>query len=591
MLAFLRVRDLAVLRDVEVSLGPGLNVLTGETGAGKSLLVDAVALLMGERIDTALVRQGESVATVEGQFSGLAADEESLLTEAGLSAGEEDGLLVRREIRTDGPHRLFLNGSLAPVALLRRLMKQRLALHGQNRHLVLAAGEAQREALDAVALTGAERAALAAAWRQVRAAVAERQALEARLAGGDRDRDLLGRQLRAFDTLAPRPGEEEALREEERRLAGTEERARRLMEILAALTDDEDAIVPRLARHAGELARLASVDTRAAPLAERWREVSVTLADLAADLRALAPDEQDDPERLASVQARLAALQSLRRQHGGSWEDVLEFAAAARRRLSELEDADEARQRQAAAESRARAGFAALAAAASERRRATAAHLSAGVTAQLGELGLPGARFGIAVRPPADPGASAEDLSAGSGPHGWDRVEFGFAPHAGEEERPLARVASGGELSRLMLALHLAADGQGDAATLIFDEVDAGIGGATAGRVGDRLHRAARARQVICVTHLPEIAARADHHLAIRKAVRAGRARTHVERVEGEARIDELARMIGSSVSPATARRHAEALLSGASSGPRPAARGRRKEAGLGRAGGLPGIV
>ena len=591
MLAFLRVRDLAVLRDVEVSLGPGLNVLTGETGAGKSLLVDAVALLMGERVDAALVRQGESFATVEGQFSGLDADEAAALGDAGLRTAEEDGLLVRREIRTDGPHRLFLNGSLAPVAVLRGLMKRRLALHGQNRHLVLAAGEAQREALDAVALSGPERAALAAAWREVRARREAGRTLEARLAGGDRDRDLMARQLQAIDTIAPRPGEEEALRAEERRLAGTEERARGLQEILAVLTDDEDAIVPQLSRQAGALGKLARIDTRAEPLAERWREAGLALADLAADLRALAPDDQDDPERLAGVQSRLAALQSLRRQHGGTWEGVLTFADETRRRLAELEDADEARRRQAAAESRARAAFATLATAASERRRATAARLAGAVTAQLGELGLPGARFGIAVQAPAADPAAAEDLVPESGPHGWDRVAFGFAPHAGEEERPLARVASGGELSRLMLALHLAADGQGDAATLIFDEVDAGIGGATARCVGDRLRRAARSRQVICVTHLPEIAALADRHLAIRKAVHAGRARTHVDRVEGEARIDELARMIGSSVSPATARRHAEALLSGAPEQPRPTARRGRKEAGLGRAGGLPGIV
>ncbi len=576
MLNYLRVRNLAVLRDVEAAFGPGLNVLTGETGAGKSILVEAVGLLLGERADGGLVRPGERMAVVEGQLDGLRRSDRQMLEAASLPLPDEDSLVIRREIASDGPNRVFVNDRLTSLATLKELAAGLVALHGQNRHLTLATPEAQRRDLDARCLNPVRRQALAGAWRELQQALAG-EAAHATAAGEAAGQlDLLRHQLREFDALAPAEGEDEELAQEVRRLASVQERASLAGALAVALVDDDDALGARLARARQDLTRLAELDSRVAPALVRMEEAAVALAEAAELVRDALPDEDEDAGRLDAAQGRLAALQALKRRHGGSLDAAREFAQRARERIADLEDHDGTARRLRKASLAAAARFHALALEVRDARLQAAAALEQQVAGELPDLGLAGAR--LEVRCTGTPPPSASDPEAvrdAGGPAGYGQVEMRFTAHAGEAARPLARVASGGELSRLMLAMHLAATGaeeDGEPATAIFDEVDAGIGGAAALAVGQRLARAARQRQVICVTHLPQVAALARRQLRIEKAVVDGRPDTTVTALEGEARVEELARMLGEGMAPATARRHAEALLAGG----RPAAGGTR---------------
>jgi DNA repair protein RecN (Recombination protein N) len=566
MLTFLRVRNLAVLRDVEVALGAGLNVLSGETGAGKSILVDALGLLLGERADAERVRRGASSAIVEGEFTSASPETRRALKEAGIDAEEEEPVVVRRELSTEAPNRVFVNETLTSLATLRTLMEPLVALHGQNRHLTLAGRDAQRRFLDTACLPGEDLTGLAQAWRGLMEAVERREAHEGMLAQAAQRLEWLRFQLEEIDGLDPRPGEDEELRREERLLATAEERASRSGRLLGLLLEDESSAATLLARAETELEALSAMDSRLDGTVERLREVGYVVEDLVARFRASMPAEEADPSRLAGIQDRLAALQTLARKHGGSLAGALAFAEGARREVDELEDGEETTRVLRQREREAAARFDEQAREVGRRRRAAARKLSAAVESELADLDLAGARFRIQVSgdgPPAP--ADVASVVERGGPSGYERVEFLFAAHPGDKMLSLAKTASGGELSRLMLALYLVtdSDGGGGPQTSVFDEVDAGIGGRAAGAIGHRLLQTAGRRQVICVTHLPQIAALADRHLRLAKAVIRKRPATAVTRLEGDERVNELARMLGEGESPETARRHAEALLSG----------------------------
>jgi DNA repair protein RecN (Recombination protein N) len=575
MLTYLRVRNLAVLRDVTVELGPGLNVLTGETGAGKSILVDAVGLLMGDRADAGLVRSGAERGEIEGQFEpGPGA--RAVLAAAGLDGGEGE-LVVRREIATAGGNRVFINGRLATLSLLRDLAAAQLALHGQNRHLTLAEAESQRRFLDGLALNAGALKELGEAWRELGAATRARAEHQERLADAARRLDTLRHQVREIEALAPRPGEDTGLRLEERRLATAADRAEISARVVGRLLDEDDAVVAILSRCAADLERLAELDPALAGLRDRLEAALVEIEDVACDVRDAAPDGDGDGGRLAPVQERLAALQALSRKYGGTLEAVLAEAERMRAECADLEDGAAADRRLAAAEEVAARRFDELSRRAGRARRRAGRDLGRRVRGELADLSLPGARLEIAVQSSAPPGgAGADHVRAAGGPGGYDRVRFRFTAHAGEELRDLARTASGGELSRLMLALTLVArdgaDGEGPL-TFIFDEVDAGVGGDTARAVGERLRRVAAGRQVLCVTHLPQVAALADRHLHVSKESGAGqRPDSRVRALNDDERVLELARMLGGGSAPETARRHARALLEGAREQPPEAA-------------------
>ena len=520
MLVELRVRDLGVIDDLTLHLGPGMTALTGETGAGKTLLIEALELLMGGRADPALVRSGSEAALVEGRFL--------------LEAGE---IVLSREVPADGRSRAYVDGRMANAAALAEVGAGLVDLHGQHAHQSLLRLPAQRASLDRYG---------GISTAEVEAAEGAVAAVDARLAelGGDerliaREVDLLTFQLAELDGAGlDDPGEEEALQEEESLLAAAgslREAAERAHELLAA--DEQSADLLGQARSAlGSHAVFAE-------LAARLEAVGLELQDVAAELRSRAELLEDDPARLAAVQERRHLLSELRRKYGSDLAEVIAYRDSARQRLADLQAGDARRAELAAERQAALARLAAAEQALGDARRAAAPRLSGEIESRLRLLALPQARLEIAV--PAE----------GRG----EAVEFGFGANLGEPVLPLSKVVSGGELARAMLATRLVLSGAPP--TLVFDEVDAGIGGEAALFVGRALAELGERHQVLVVTHLAQVAAFAASQVAVRKEERKGRTVTTASIVEGEERLAELSRMLSGQPESATARRHATELL------------------------------
>ncbi|HEX5475669.1 MAG TPA: DNA repair protein RecN [Vicinamibacterales bacterium] len=522
MLRFLSIRHLAVIDRLELEFAPGLNVLSGETGAGKSILVGAVGLLVGGRASADLVRTGETQADVQAVFE--AAD------------GRE--LIVRREVSAQGRSRAFVDGELVTGAALRELTSRLVDLHGQHEHQVLLDPATHLDLLDEYAGLGDARAAAADAFRAWQRVRDERQ----RLVMNEREKgaraEFVGFQLREIESVAPRPGEDEELTATRRVLANADRLQRLCDEAYGRLYEGDEAALPGLAavwKHVGELAGL---DPAFAPYAAMRDTVKAQLEDLAFFLRSYAAGIDASPERLQEVEDRLAALERLKKKHGPSLEEVLARAAELRRELDLVEHATERAAALDAELTAARRAYRDRAGALSVARRRAAEGFARALEASLAELAM--ARTRCEVRFDAN-----DDGEAHWTDRGLDRGEFHFSPNPGEDVRPLARIASGGELSRVMLALKTLATTDDPGKTLIFDEVDAGIGGASADVVGARLRRLGDRFQVLCITHLPQIAAYGTQHYLIEKAVRAGRTITHVAALSGADRDREIARMIG----------------------------------------------
>ncbi len=548
MITELRVRDLVTIADVTLPLGPGLNVLTGETGAGKSMLVDAVALLLGARADSSLVRPGAARAVVEGALDAGDAPLRRRVEELGVEP--EDGrLIIRREIGGDGRSRAWVNGSPTTIGTLGRLGALLVDLHGQHETQSLLQAEGQREILDAFAGAAPERAALEDAWRSVATLRAEETALQEKRDEVRRRADYLRHVVQEIDAAKLHPGEDESLDLEARRLAhaGTlAEQAQRLAQLLDG--EDEGAL------HAlGQAERLLGGLERIDASVGAWRELLdgayAGLSELARLAGGYADGLEDDPTRLAEIERRRDVIYRLKQKHGATLEAVLETRAQAARELDLLDTADlDLRQlgaRRVAAEGAAQAAADAL----SAKRREAGGRLARGVSRLLPQLGLGGGRLEVELAP------LGRIDSAGQ-----EGITFLVRLNAGMEPRPLARAASGGELSRIMLALKVVLARHDQVPTLIFDEIDAGIGGEVGAEVGAALAEVAARRQVLVITHLPQIAARAERHLVVSKAAKRGVATSDVQQIHGEDRVGEIARMLGDA-DAATARQHAAALL------------------------------
>jgi DNA repair protein RecN (Recombination protein N) len=552
MLRELRLRNFAVVESVTVACEPGLNVLSGETGAGKSIVVDAIVLVRGGRAQADIIRTDADTATVEALFEvpkGGAV--EALLAGAGLGA-EEGQVVVRRELARSGRHRAFVNDSPVTVGLLERLGEVLVDVHGQHEHQRLLQTGAQLEVLDRFAEADGLREAVGELYLRHRAAA---EAL-AGLREAERDRaqreDLLRFQVSELTAAGLRAGEEDELQLERRRLQHADRSAASLGEVMRLLHDDPDAAVSRLARAARLLQDLGRVDPAFGGPAEAVDATQIQTAEAVLALRSLRAGIEPDPERLEAIEERLALLARLKRKYGDTVEAMLAFRATAAGELERLERHEEVVGAQTRRVDELAAELLAAATTLSARRRTAAGRLAPAVQRELRALGMERSRFEVALD-----GAG----TAGLGPRGLDRVEFRFSANPGEELRPLARIASGGELSRSMLALCAVLAAADPVPTLVFDEVDAGIGGAVAHVVAQKLGQAAAGRQVLCVTHLPAIAARAEHHLRVSKAVRSGRTRATVEVLTGEIRVEELARMLGGAPVTEAARRHARELL------------------------------
>ena len=518
MLRYLSIQHLAVIERLEIEFDAGFTVLTGETGAGKSILVEAVGLLLGARASSDLVRTGEQLATIQAIFD----------------TGHEE-VIVRREITSQGRSRAFVNGALATSGALRDLAGRLLEMHGQHEHQGLLVADSHLDLLDGYAGLEQARDQVASLHQRVTALRAERDTLRiderqklARL-------DLLTFQRDEIEKAGLHAGEDEALEAERQVLANAEKLQRLSAEAYELLYERDEAVLSALNAVWKRVADLAAVDARAQPYLEARAGVASQLEDLAFFLRDYAEHIDASPGRLQAVDDRVGLMDRLKRKYGPTLADVIAHAETCREQLAALQSSDERAVEVAALLLAAEGEFRRHAEQLSEARRAAATRFARELVAALGDLAMGRTRFEVRF----------EALTAEAwGPRGLDQIEFFVSPNPGEDLRPLTRVVSGGELSRLMLAIKTLTSRTGKGATMIFDEVDAGIGGHTADVVGRRLQSLAADAQVLCITHLPQIAASADHHYRIAKSVRGSRTVTDVERLDAEGRRQELARMI-----------------------------------------------
>ncbi|GAB4375883.1 MAG: DNA repair protein RecN [Acidobacteriota bacterium] len=559
MLRELHVENFVLARTVQIELHPGLNLITGETGAGKSLLVNALAVVLGERAEAAFVRRGESRAVVQAIFDvSRRPDIVEALAAAGFDAPDGE-LLVRREISADGRSRAFLSGAPVTVGMLRQLMRGLVELHGQHEPQTLFVPEMHRQLLDRFGDCGALLEAVRRAAREIRDLDGRLAEIAERARQREQRRELLSFRLAEFEAVAPVRGEEDELRRERERLRHAEEIAQALEGALDVLYEGEDAAQDRVHVAARRLRTHAERDPLYEDLADRLDDVRTALQEIATDLRGALEEVTADPGRLDEVEERLLALERLRRRFdGATLDDIIASADEMRRELDGLAEEEDAAEELRARRERAVEAYRQAAAALSARRAEAAARLADEVSRLLAGLAMKDAR----LEPQLRTRALDELLAAGPPEEGADEVEFLLAANPGEPARPLRKVASGGEISRVMLALDIALGSGLPRRCLVFDEVDQGLGGEAADRLGEFLARAAREHQVVCITHLAQVAARADRHVYVTKKVRSGRTVAVVRPLEDEYdRVEELARMLSGSVVTETARRHAEELL------------------------------
>lgn len=551
MLRELHVRNYAVIEDLRLELQPGLNVLTGETGAGKSLIVGALSLLLGERATSDVVRAGRDRALVEGVFDCSSAPEPMRMCEEQGIELDGDWLILRREVLREGRNRAWVNGSAATAGFVRQLGQRLVDLHGQHEHQALLRREAQRTILDAFA--GATDVA-----RRVQAAHGRLTGVGMRIedtraeAAAIRERtDLLEFRAREIESAGLAPEEDEKLAVEARRLEHSEDLMGLSAALHSAVYGDDGSLVEALGGLSRQVDELVRIDPAASEIAALYAESKTTLQELGRRLAAYQNSVEHDPERLEELRARLDLIHRLKRKYGGSIDDVIRAGAAAREALDSAERSVLDLEVLAREEIAARAELAREAAALTESRRAATALLQREVTGLLQELGMEGGRFQVRLEALAELGA-----------HGAEQVEFEVSLNPGFDPGPLSRVASGGELSRVMLALKTVLAGVDDVPCLVFDEIDSGVGGRVAHRVAERLALVASNHQVFAITHLPQIASRASVHLYVEKVEVDGLASARVVKLEGEARVEELARMLGGDPGRETSRKHAAELLS-----------------------------
>ncbi len=561
-LTSLRIRNLALVDELEWRLGSGFLAVTGETGSGKSIILGALKLLLGERADKTLIRTGADACVVEAVFE--LPDHAALnpwLEEQGVEPCEGGQLLLKRSFAHSGANRQFINASPTTLAVLRELGDSLIDLHGPHDHQSLLSVEKQRDLLDAFAGATALRREYEALYRELNALVAEHEALSTGEAALEREMDLLRHQAAEIEAAALRSGEEEELLGRYR-VAGN---SRRLAELCAQIatrfSEAEEAVLPAL----GELTRLfrelEKLDPAAAEFARRHGGAVAELEDLAQGVGQYATALDLDPEQLAALEERVTLLETLKRKYGPGLEEVIAFGERAAQRLRKIASRGEELEALAARIEAARRALLEKGKALSARRATAAPKLAADVRGQLRDLGFQKSEFEIALNrlnglegsdSPANPGP-------GPGPHGLESAEFLFAPNPGEPAKPLKAIASSGEISRIMLALKSSLAGQDHVALLVFDEIDANVGGEIAHTVGAKMRSLGSRHQVLCITHLPQVAAAAAAQFVVSKEFREQRTLSRLAEVAGEERVAEIARMLGGRSASALA--HARELL------------------------------
>jgi DNA repair protein RecN (Recombination protein N) len=583
MLKSLNISDFAVIRRLNIDFGQGLNLLTGETGSGKSIIVDALGLLLGNRASAEQIRTGEEVARVEAVFE-LPEERErvlrGILAEVGVSI-EEEALLIRREINLRGRSRVFINDQLVTAAILRQLQPFLVEIHGQGEQRSLLSQQSHMELLDGFAGCSDLVRRVAEACAQWQSAVKALRLLQQEMVNRERDTELLQFQLTEIESVGPRAGEDEELQRERKLLAHAERVQQLGAGAYAELYENDESVIARLSHIGRQLEELSEIDARAAGALELFRSGVVSLTEVAEALRGYENGLEVSPGRLAEVEHRLAALERLKYKYKTDLRGVIEIQAELSERLSGLTNLAEREQSLLESLKRAEAQYRSAAKLLTIKRREAAPRLERSVMADLRHVAMEQTRFIVEIET-ASPDTENEASSAGAAglvsvepsaqgfftPHGADRVEFLLSANPGESPRSLSRIASGGELSRLMLTLRTVGQGLESSAqasgTVVFDEIDVGIGGRVAEAVGRRLKTLAKTRQVLCVTHQPQIARFADHHFVVEKVVQGGRTITTAKELQADERVGELARMIGGEETVATTRDAARWLLDNA---------------------------
>jgi DNA repair protein RecN (Recombination protein N) len=550
MLQQLRIRNLAIVEDVSVSFGSGLNVLTGETGAGKSIIIGALGLVLGERADKGLIRSGEDSCSVEASFE-LADPEgvDAILDELGLEACEDGVLIVRRTVSGSGSGKVFVNDSPATVQVLKRLGDLLVDMHGPHDHQSLLSCEFQLDLLDAFGHTWKTRGRYEEAYRLMLDARRQKDALDMDEDAAARELDLLSFQCKEIEAAELDDTDEEALEQEHTTVAN----AGRILElaegIQTALTEGDSSAFDGLAFAQKALAEMTGLLTDASAWQEEAESIAVQIQELASGVSSRAQTIEGDPGRLQWLEDRMALLHRLKRKYGGTVEDIQAFYRASRQRLDALQSRESQLEELDAALRAALQGVREAGEALRKERTVAAGKLADAITRELRDLGFAHAAFEVALD------------QAEPGPSGIDAIEFGFAPNMGENMRPLRAIASSGEISRVMLAIKAILAAHDRIPVLVFDEIDANVGGETATAVGEKLHAVAANHQILCITHLPQVAVQGQRHFVVGKQVSEGRTRTCVEPVEGDRRTEEVARMLGGRDLTTVTLKHAGEML------------------------------
>jgi DNA repair protein RecN (Recombination protein N) len=561
MLKELNIKNFAIIDQLRVEFTPGLNVLTGETGAGKSIVVDALSLALGERANADLIRTGCQEAVVEAAFelshAGMK-DVALLLAEQGIQVNPDEDLIVRRVLSSSGKNKVYINGSLANLTTLSALGTNLADIHGQHEHQSLLSLDRQLDLLDAFGGLNGLREAFACAYRQLQDVRKQLAELET----GERDRaqreDMLRFQKNEIEAAMLNPAEDAELAGEQKVLANAEKLAG-----LAAMVDEtlyaaDDSVLANLKKAVEGLKEIAEIDGRLAGAVQLCESGKAQIEEAAREMSSYRESVEFDPKRLEQIGDRLDLIQKLKKKYGATVEEILAFGAKAAAELGRMEKRSEEIEGLKSEIQAIKFGLTDKAAELTRKRGASAKDLEKKVEAELGHLGMKKTTFSVHIS-----GESGGDTLDGRklGPRGGDRVEFLISPNPGEEPKPLAKIASGGELSRIMLALKTILMEGDEIPTLVFDEVDAGIGGAVAEEVGKKLKRIASKHQVFCITHLAQIASMATSHYGVSKSVKKDRTSTEVRLLDAKERVDEIARMLGGKTITDATIKHAEEII------------------------------
>ncbi|UGS90251.1 DNA repair protein RecN [Ralstonia wenshanensis] len=567
MLRSLTIRDFVIVHALDLDLADGFTVFTGETGAGKSILIDALALTLGERADAAVVREGAPRADITAEFD--VHPHVAAWLEAHELHDDEGVILLRRTVDAAGRSKAFINGAAVTLAQLREVGEQLVDIHGQHAHQLLLKADAQRSLLDAHAgLEGAVRV-VGERYREWHAVVRAREAAEQQSREVQLERERIEWQVNELQKLGPQPGEWEEVQAEHHRLSHAASLIEGTRAALDGLSESEGAVLTQLGATLHTLRELAEIDPALTDVLAALEPAEVQIQEAVHTLARYADRAELDPDRLAEVDARMQALHTMARKYRVAPETLPAELAERQAQLAALQAASDLDALQAQ-EAQTQAAYMTVAQSLSRDRAKAARELADAVTGAMQGLSMAGGRFDIALHALEHGGAA-----------GLEQVEFLVAGHAGVSPRPLAKVASGGELARISLAISVIASEASPTPTLIFDEVDSGIGGAVAEVVGRRLRELGMRRQVLCVTHLPQVAALANHHIQVAKQTVAGSTRSDLVVLDATGRVDEIARMLGGASLTDTTRRHADEMLAAgrAQSAPESATRKSRRVA------------